>query len=428
MNKVNKENKLFYMLGDLNIDLLKYEEHRLTSSFVDILYSNNGFPLITKPTRVTQTTATLIDHVLTNNSDIWGKHRQGILCTDMTDHYAVFHVAGNTMSKSKDYLSPTVKRDMSHRNVQKIIDEIQQVDWQIVTEIRDPQSAYTQFHNVIFQTYDKCFPYKRYKSGYATKKPWITTAIRESIKTKNKLYINRNKGSNPVLQWQNYRMYPNKLNHLIRKAERKYYQDMLLENKSNLKKSWQILKGIINKRKYRSAVQEFDSNGTIIKDGEQIPNKFNKFFVNVGSNLSRAIPKSNKDPRNFIQHTTYECFCVMPVNDEEVVKIISSFKDSSAGWDELKPSIIKNIKGCIAMPLAHICNLSFKRGVFPMQLKIANVVPIYKTGNEHVFSNYRPVSVLPVFSKLLERLMYIRLMNFITNNQLYKYQFGFVKR
>ena len=303
MNKVNKENKLFYMLGDLNIYLLRYEEHRLTSSFVDILYSNNVFPLITKPTRVTQTTATLIDHVLTNNFDMWGKHRQGILCTDMTDHYAVFHVACNTMSKSKDYLSPTVKRDMSYRNVQKFIDEIQQVDWQIVTEFTEPQNAYTQFHNVISKTYDKCFPYKRYKSGYATKKPWI-------IITKNKLYINRNKGSNPVLQWQNYRMYRNKLNHIIRKAERKYYQDMLLENKSNLKKSWQILKRIINKRKCRSAVQEFDSNGTIIKDGEQIANKFNKFFVNVGSNLSRAIPKLNKDPRNFIQHTTYECFFV----------------------------------------------------------------------------------------------------------------------
>ena len=63
MNKVIKENKLFYVLGDLNIDLLKYVEHRLTSSFVDILYSNNVFPLITKPTRETQTTATLIDHV-----------------------------------------------------------------------------------------------------------------------------------------------------------------------------------------------------------------------------------------------------------------------------------------------------------------------------------------------------------------------------
>ena len=173
MNKVNKENKLFYMLGDLNIDLLKYEEHRLTSSFVDISYSNNIFPLITKPTRVTQTTATLIDHVLTNNFDIWGKHRQGILCTDMTNHYAVFHVAGNTMSKSKDYLSPTVKRDMSHRNVQKFIDESRQVDWQIVTEIREPQNAYTQFHNFISKHMINVFHTKGTKVAMPLKSPGL---------------------------------------------------------------------------------------------------------------------------------------------------------------------------------------------------------------------------------------------------------------
>ena len=145
-------------------------------------------------------------------------------------------------------------------------------------------------------------------------------------------------------------MYRNKLNHLIRKAERKYYQDMLLENKYNLKKSLQILKGIIIKRKHRTAVQEFDSNGTITKGGEQIANKFNKFFVNI------------------FCHILF--FCVMQVNDEEVVNIISCFQDNSAGWDELKPGIIKNIKGCIVMPLVHICNLSFKRGVFPCSQKL----------------------------------------------------------
>ena len=148
LNTVNKENKLFYMLGDLNIDPLKYDEHRLTSSFLDMLCANNVFPLITKPTGVTQTTATLIDHVFTNNFDVWGKHRQCI-CADISDHYAVFHIAGNTMSNSKDCLSPTVKRDLSHRNVQTFIDEMQEVDWQIVTEIREPQNAYNQFHNII---------------------------------------------------------------------------------------------------------------------------------------------------------------------------------------------------------------------------------------------------------------------------------------
>ena len=80
------------------------------------------------------------------------------------------------------------------------------------------------------------------------------------------------------------------------------------------------------------------------------------------------------------------------------------------------------------MPLIHICNISFQKGVFPTELKIDNVVPIYKSGDEMIFTNYRPVSVLPVFSKLLERLMYNRLIEFINaNNLLYEYQFGFQK-
>ena len=80
------------------------------------------------------------------------------------------------------------------------------------------------------------------------------------------------------------------------------------------------------------------------------------------------------------------------------------------------------------MPLAYICNLSFQMGIFPSEMKLANVVPIYKSGDEMLFSNYRPVSVLPVFSKVLERLMYNRLIEFINdNNLLYEYQFGFQK-
>ena len=94
----------------------------------------------------------------------------------------------------------------------------------------------------------------------------------------------------------------------------------------------------------------------------------------------------------------------------------------------MKPFIIKSIKESIKTPLAHICNTSFITGVFPYELNIANVIPIFKSGDEMVFSNYRPVSVLPVFSKLFERLMYNRLITFINDNKiLYEYQFGFQK-
>ena len=83
------------ILGDLNIDLLKADDLRATGELLDVLYCCNVFPLITKPTRVTSTTATLIDHILTNTLDDDMMHIQGILCTSISDHYAVFHVASN---------------------------------------------------------------------------------------------------------------------------------------------------------------------------------------------------------------------------------------------------------------------------------------------------------------------------------------------
>ena len=95
MNVIQKERKLCYLLGDLNIDLLKADDHKATGELLDVLYCNNVFPLITKPTRVTSTTATLIDHILTNNLDDDMMHIQGILCTSILDYYAVFHVASN---------------------------------------------------------------------------------------------------------------------------------------------------------------------------------------------------------------------------------------------------------------------------------------------------------------------------------------------
>ena len=133
-------------------------------------------------------------------------------------------------------------------------------------------------------------------------------------------------------------------------------------------------------------------------------------------------------PCDYLKHAIVNKLYLDPVTADEVERIIHHFKESAAGWDELKPTVVKSIRKCIISPLAHICNLSFATGIFPDELKIANVVPIFKSGDEMVFSNYRPVSVLPVFSKVIERLMYNRLLEYINENKLlYKYQFGFQK-
>ena len=391
----------------------------------DVLYSYNVFPLITKPTRVTEKTATLIDHIWTNNFDVDTHHIQGILCTSMTDHYALFHIAGNTSNDNAPKGLPLMRRDMSQKNIMKFIDEMKLTSWQSVLDENNTQLAYSIFHETVSSTYNTCFPLKKISKKYYINKPWLTSALKESIKIKNKLFVSTKRhGNDNMIPF--YKRYRNKLNQLLRSAERKHYHDLLNEHKSNIRKSWQIIKSIINKRKYTPISNKFKDNDKVISDGNIIANKFNNFFINVCKTLAKTIPGSNKMPLDYITDNNVNKFYFIPVTDSEVSNILGTIKDSAAGWDGLKAFIIKQIKEVIVTPLVHICNRSFMTGIFPNELKIANVAPFVKSGDDMVFSNYRPVSVLPIFSKLLERLVYNRLIKFINDNKLlYDYQFGF---
>ncbi|XP_065639673.1 uncharacterized protein LOC124815345 [Hydra vulgaris] len=101
-------------------------------------------------------------------------------------------------------------------------------------------------------------------------------------------------------------------------------------------------------------------------------------------------------------------------------------KNKSAGLDEINTNVLKSVFDIIELPLFIIFKLSLKNGDFPDQLKFAKIIPIYKNGDDSLESNYRPISILSCFSKVLERIMYNRIYNFIDkNNILYPKQFGF---
>ena len=290
---------------------------------------------------------------------------------------------------------------------------------------QDTQKAYSTFHDTLCQIYNKCFPVRKMNKKYHFSKPWLTPALKQSINIKNKLYVSRNKGKNTEEKNKYYKKYRNKLHHLIKSAERKYYQELLLKHKSNVKKTWNIIKMVINTRKQRQISNRFKCNGKTIEDECIIAYKFNNFFINIWPELAKNTPPSNKSPSEYITNVGEATFTINAVTDTEVATIIGNFNDSAAGWDDLRPKIIKGIKDYVKLPPTHICNLSFVSGVFPTELKVANVLLIYKSNDEMIFSNYPPVSVLPVLSKLLERLMYIRLIHYINENRLlYKLQFG----
>ena len=423
MHKLKRENKICYLLGDYNLDLLKNETHLPTSNFLDLMYSCSFLPLIHKPTRVTKSTATLIDNIFTNHLQVNLNTINGILLTNISDHFPIFHMVKSYHLDSKDIIM--MKRKISDENLTCFIGKLAICNWNEIVSQQDPQSAYDLFHDTYSTLYNECFPMVRYKYGKRNSKPWLTEELKHMIKKKNLLY-KKSKQYPSYKRESEYRSFRNIVSKRIHKAEKTYYRNLLEEHKGNVKKFWQITKFILNKNKRAPLQTKFKYRDNIISDGSVIVEQFNSYFVNIGPSTAAKIPSSNTSATSYLKGHYENSFYCNPVTAEELQRLFGNLKESACGWDNFDSKVIKHSSYQFLEPFMHICNLSLEKGVFPRQLKIAKVIPLYKSGDDMLFSNYRPVSILPIFSKILERIMYNRLILYV-EKMLNSNQFGFRK-
>ena len=171
----------------------------------------------------------------------------------------------------------------------------------------------------------------------------------------------------------------------------------------------------------------FSINNKIISDSQVVAEEFNNFFVSIGPQLASTISSSTTH-MSYMNSVANSIF-LPDITTVEVRNVILLMKNSSAGWDEIPAYVTKRCIDVYIEPLTHIIDKSFKEGIFPSELKLAKVVPIFKSGDSSKITNYRPISVLSFFSKVFEKVMYNHISNFIESvNVLYKYQFGFRQR
>ena len=198
-----------------------------------------------------------------------------------------------------------------------------------------------------------------------------------------------------------------------------------------MKETWKILNGLINKKsKGKQISTEFNGDESTITGDKTIANGFNNFFVNIGPSLAKIIPKC-KDSlfTQFLPDKIEDTMFLQPVTEEDIMQQVNNAKNNkSKDHDQFDMCLVKKIIPYIVKPLAHICNTSLMNGIFPDRMKIARVIPLFKNGDVKEFSNYRPVSILPQFSQILEKVFHNRLMSFINDKQiLNNSQFGFRK-
>ena len=410
--KQSKKWKEINFAGDFNIDI--------TSEEYEELQEHQLLPVITKPTRITETTKTTIDNILTNTKT----HTGYIIPCSISDHFITLKTSTHEHRKSKE----TIKiRNTSKEHVNNLINDLTNTNWEDILENNNTLEASSKLFEKLHTSYNTHIPFKEIKAK-KTNNPWVTTAIANSMKQERKLY-NKRIARNNHQAIQTHKEYKKILDKTIRKARTTHYQNKLKDNKSS-KETWDVIYETAKQKKNKEELNDtIVINNKPTENKEEIANGFNTFFNQIGPKLAEKI-QTDKTHKEFLQpHDWLHPFEFAYVTERELINTAKKLKPkASAGPDEISSKTLKQIIPAISKPLTHIINLSLETGIVHDELKNSHIIPIFKDGAADQINNHRPISLLNSISKVYEKIVHKQLYNYLTyNGILSKQQYGFRK-
>ena len=433
LNVLLTKNYLFhktcFIMGDFNLNLLNFNENTTCQEFLNVMLSLSYVPLTRKPTRIADSSSTLIDNIFVNKSfpDI----KSGIIISDITDHFPIYALVPNLMSRSSQHLRNSGIRVMSEQNLSKLREKLRSTDWSSIYNQTNSDSCYEVFLDILVSNYNATIPLqkpsrKNYKK--TPRQPWISQSLLKSINRKNKLFYKYRKVPNTSNK-SRYTRYRNILTSVLRLAKENYYSMQFNRYKFDSKSTWKVINEALKTKSDTSPPKHISRDDCHINDPATIAEMFNDFFVSLGPNLANKIPKSKTKFQSFLKDKNPQSLLFEPAAEQEIKGIVDNLNNKkSSGYDGITNFLLKNIINEIISPLTYILNLSLLNGKVPQKMKIAKVVPIFKKGQKDMVNNYRPISLLTSISKILERLVYTRTLKFLIScNILSDNQFGFRK-
>ena len=274
MSRSREHNKCkIHLLGDYNLDLLKFAIHKPTEEFIDSMYASGLIPTITKPTRLQGTSATLIDNIFSSSVGIG---LAGVILNDISDHNMVFAIE----DIATDCPESKVKRpDMSSKNITAFCDLLTKSNWDFIQEENDITKAYDYFYEKINATAEISFPLKVVKVAKSFKVPWMTPGLIKSKKIKNKL-LNKKIKIPTVDNINKYKQYKNLYNKVCRRAKFDHTKQVYTEHKNDAKKLWSLINSSIGRKTKKGAdiPNFFKDNNVIFDNYKDIAEGFNNVF------------------------------------------------------------------------------------------------------------------------------------------------------
>ncbi len=388
--------------GDFNVDLLVKND--CTSQFLSVMTSLSLYPAIYKCTR--PCSGSLLDNFFISLPDFLVS---AVLSVDIADHLPIVLSIASTDQLLKSKKPIHKARHFNNINYSRFRSMLQLEGWGEVYASNDVNHAYDSFLNKFSSLFNTAFPLLTKKSDNP-RKPCITYGLLNSAKKRSEYYKLYMKNQ---ISKEKYVAFRNVFTNLIRLAKKNYYEN-LFTNSTNLSRAWKEIK-LIRGERSNSSVSEVD------------PELLNNFFADLGSNTVKDFPKPIYQEYMSNMPNIINSFFMMETNPQEIVTCCNALSPKkSCCFDEISVELLQRVIDIICFPLAHVFNLSLNIGVFPDKLKIAKIVPIHKSGSVHDLINYRPISILPSLSKILERLVYNRMIAYLNkNNILTDAQFGF---
>ena len=207
-----------------------------------------------------------------------------------------------------------------------------------------------------------------------------------------------------------YKKYQKALERIKRQAKFLYFSTNCIELRTNGSKLWKLINKITNKvNDKQSVINKINMDGIIEEQSKEIANSFANHFANIGKTLSDKLPQPKNSINSYINKipTCQSSMYLNPTCSLEIDDIIRNMRNKkSSGYDNISNQMLKWLRPVITRPLSIIFNMSLEQGIFPNNMKIAEIVPLHKGGDESQCNNYRPISLLITISKILEKLMY----------------------
>lgn len=408
------------VLGDFNIDLFK--ENNCKTDYISLMSCYNFNLLNSKhATRISDTSATLIDHIWSNNNKY--DHKILNILNDFSDHNILIY----------EMYAPKQTLEKRNRINSATFTNYQKLEWYLqnnpLVHTKDNLNTYyTQFLNYIQHGINQAnSPVNNKLTNKNGKLPWINNILLSLIHKKEKLYAKSKCKDSSLDTKLQYKKICNEVTKLKRELHKQYVANKL-NNVQSIKSIWEISDDLLGRNKVKSNnIPCLHYNDSTIDNPKEIANVFNNHFVNVAKNLADRIPLSSA--YTYTHLNVPNSFFFTPTNNVEISNTLNKLKNSgSLDVDGLTNKLLKRIATHVIQNLTDLVNLSLENGVVPDGAKIAKVIPIYKQGSKTQPTNYRPISILPVFSKILENVVKSRLTQYLCNIKFFsKAQYGFVK-